>query len=53
MISKKVWFITYVYRPPYNNDKTLFSVNIHIPLVSQQGNMRTFSLLEQKYAQFI
>ena len=22
-ISKKVWFITYVYRPPYNNNKEI------------------------------
>ena len=44
-ISKKVWFITYIYRPPYNNNKDIFSVNFQIPWVSQQGNMRTFSLL--------
>ena len=31
IIFKKGWFITYVYRPPYNDNKTFFSVNFQIP----------------------
>ena len=47
-ILKNLWFITCVYRPPYNNNKTSFSVNFQIPCVLKRGNFRTFSLLVTK-----
>ena len=42
MISKKVWFFIDFHRVII---KTFFSKNFQIPWVSQQGNMRTLSLL--------
>ena len=39
-ISKKAWFITFVYRSPYNNNKDIFLVIFQKPCVSQQGNTR-------------
>ena len=44
-ISKKFWFITYVYRPSYDNNTDIFSVDFQMPWVSQQENMETFLLL--------
>ena len=42
MISKKKWYITFAYRPPYSNNKNVFFSELTTSLNHGQINMTTF-----------